>query len=379
MNKKIAVLLSSEPQVGGEHQYAALIADCLYRKYEMIAVCTTKYWVTWCKEHHVNYIKYKNYNTIEDCKRWIKSPSAIKYYYWFFSEIGNFLRRENVDVLVVTRQGTIVPPLPCKVIQPAHDLMHRYEKRFPEACSAQQYDAREALFQRMAKYTDVILTDSKLGKKQFEESYRQYLTKRTKIISLPFIAPPHIWENTEEPLDISGRYIFYPAQFWSHKNHLNLIKAVDLLKGKIPDIKLVLVGSEKNSLKIVKKYIVDNGLENHVFIYGFVSDENINYLYKHAVMMVMPSYFGPTNIPPLEAMALGCPVAVSNNYAMGEQVGNAGLLFSPDSPQEIADCIYKVWTDDELRKKMIQEGYKQTDKWNREKFEKKLIRILEET
>ena len=67
----------------------------------------------------------------------------------------------------------------------------------------------------------------------------------------------------------------------------------------------------------------------------------------------MPSYFGPTNIPPLEAMALGCPVAVSNKYAMPEQVGDAGLLFDPDSPEEIAKCIKAMWLDDKLRQKMI--------------------------
>lgn len=109
---------------------------------------------------------------------------------------------------------------------------------------------------------------------------------------------------------------------------------------------------------------------------GFVDDGNISYLYRHATAMVMPSYFGPTNIPPLEAMALGCPVAVSKKYAMPEQVGDAGLLFAPDSPQEIADCIERLWVDESLRNKLRARGYRRIKRWTRREFGKKLCKVM---
>lgn len=129
-------------------------------------------------------------------------------------------------------------------------------------------------------------------------------------------------------------------------------------------------------MKDVKHYITDNGLENNVTIKGFVSDENITYLYKNAVGLVMPSYFGPTNIPPIEAMALGCPVAVSNKYAMPEQVGNAGLLFNPDEPGEIAECIRKMWMDEGIRQRMIHAGYRKMGRWTKKEFRERLEKIL---
>ena len=95
--------------------------------------------------------------------------------------------------------------------------------------------------------------------------------------------------------------------------------------------------------------------------------------------MIMPTYFGPTNIPPLEAMALGCPVAVSNKYAMPEQVGKAGLLFNPDSPEEIASCIKKIWTDEKLRVKMIEQGYKRVQMWGQREFEKKIFSVIKKS
>ncbi|MDE7324006.1 MAG: glycosyltransferase family 4 protein [Lachnospiraceae bacterium] len=221
------------------------------------------------------------------------------------------------------------------------------------------------------------MTDSKVGKHQFIESYLPYMRRRLPhIISLPFVVPSHIAKCDEEEIEVPLKYVFYPAQFWQHKNHLNLLKAVRILAEDICDIHLVLVGSEKNNLKMVRQYISENHLDDNVTIKGFVSNGNITYLYKHAVGLIMPSYFGPTNIPPLEAMALGCPVAVSNKYAMPEQVRDAGLLFNPDSPEEIAECIRKMWCDDNLRQQMRQKGYKRAGRWSEKNFSAKLNKII---
>lgn len=139
----------------------------------------------------------------------------------------------------------------------------------------------------------------------------------------------------------------------------------------------MLTGSEKNCYKEIKRYISENNLQNNITIKGFVTNGNMTYLYRHAVGLVMPSYFGPANIPPLEAMALGCPVAVSDKYAMPEQVGRAGLLFDPDSPEEIASCIQKMWTDDELRKRMTEEGYCRIRQWTQEDFKNRLFKVMD--
>lgn len=138
----------------------------------------------------------------------------------------------------------------------------------------------------------------------------------------------------------------------------------------------MLVGSERNYLQHINEIIQEKVLQDNVSILGFVSDEQMIYLYKHAVALVMPSYFGPTNIPPLEAMALGCPVIVSDKYAMREQVGEAGLLCNPDSPESIAECIDQVWNDLELRQAMIQKGYEQTGRWSGKDFKKRFAQIV---
>ena len=379
--KKIVVVLNTEPEWGGEHQYTSVLMECLMQTapsgMELTAICQNRYWRKWCRDNHVRVIScsWPAY-TEKEQKRMIRSPLLSRISCIYGTELGKALRKEKADAVFVTDQGLFIPNMGIKVIAPVHDLMHRYEGRFPEVSS--RYDQRELLSASKAKYAWCVLTDSIVGKQQFTESYSNDMGKqRPHIVSLPFVVPKHIVQCEEEPVDVPDKYIFYPAQFWKHKNHLNLIKAVGLLAGEIPDIHLVLAGAEKNALREARRCISDNGLGSHVTIKGFVSNGNITYLYHHAMGMVMPSYFGPTNIPPLEAMALGCPVAVSDKYAMPEQVGDAGLLFNPDSPEEIAECIRKLWCDNMLRQNLIKKGYIRIGRWTQKEFGERLKMVLD--
>lgn len=375
-NKKITVYFKTEPRNGGEHQYAVLLAEILLKNDGFSAICGTRFWERWCKKHGIEYIVQPWVDfSAEDLKRHKKHLRFLKWYYWWVSEYGKFLRENKTEILLTAQQNCPVPPCYCKVLLPSHDLMHRFFRQFREITNI-DYDFRESHMRYTVQFADGIITDSQLGRKQFIDAYADCMNPRLRVFALPFIAAPFAWKAEEEFIETPEKYIFYPAQFWIHKNHLNLVKAVELVKDKLPDIKLLLVGSEKNSLRIVKQYIEDHNLDEQVLIYGFVSDPKMVYLYHHATAMFMPSYFGPTNAPPMEAMALGCPVAVANNFAMPEQVGKAGMTFSPDSPQEMADCIMKIWTDDTLRMRMIEDGYKQAAKWTRKDFENEFLKII---
>ena len=373
------MILCTAPQTGGGHQYALLAADALVKnrnsENEIIAICYNSFWRKWCREKKVRVIESQiPYLSMSEKRFNIHFPLLAKIYNMYMTPMGQLLRKEKIRLLFCTQQGVFIPNYNVKIIVPVHDLMHRYEARFPEVRG--EYEERELLMKSHAQYATMILVDSKLGKKQFEESYNKVKGKGLKIICLPFVVPEHIHNCKEEFVDVPEKYVFYPAQFWRHKNHINLVKAVGLLKSRIPDVHLVLVGSEKNCCGQIKRYIKDNALEDNITILGFVSNEKITYLYKHAMGMIMPSYFGPTNIPPLEAMALGCPVAVSNKYAMPEQVGNAGLLFNPDSPEEIACCIEQLWLNKQLREEMRNLGYKQIGRWSQKDFCNKLIKVI---
>ena len=204
-----------------------------------------------------------------------------------------------------------------------HDLMHRYEK-FPEISTFWTYYWRERVFTRLCKYTKGIFVDSEVGKQQAVESYN---ADSDKIFPLTFIPAKYIYSKAVpddfDKFNLPEKYIFYPAQFWSHKNHINLLKAVSILKSKYNDIKLVLVGSKKNAYDFVKNAVTKLNIEKNVIFLGYVPDEYMPELYRKARTMAFVSCCGPTNIPPLEAMAVECPMVISDVYAMKEQSGNA--------------------------------------------------------
>jgi len=120
-----------------------------------------------------------------------------------------------------------------------------------------------------------------------------------------------------------------------------------------------------------------NGLHSQIKILGYVPNEDIVGLYKNALALVMPTFFGPTNIPIVEAFFLGVPVVCSNVYAMPEQVGEAWLLFDPNNIDDMAEKIYTAWTDENLRKIFIQKGYERAKDMTLENHAKQWEKVIE--
>jgi glycosyltransferase involved in cell wall biosynthesis len=196
---------------------------------------------------------------------------------------------------------------------------------------------------------------------------------------LPYAPPKYIYNCLADKsiqLRLPPKYFFYPAQLWSHKNHITLLKAANEIRDSITDLKLVFSGTFKNATREIVNAIKSFGLEDCVQLLGYVPDCAMPVLYKRARALIMPTYFGPTNIPPMEAFVAGCPVAVSNIYGMPEQVGNAALLFDPNSVDELASIMMRLWTDDKLCSELIRHGIKRSQELSFVNFEKRFHDII---
>ncbi|MCU0596541.1 MAG: glycosyltransferase [Desulfobacterota bacterium] len=146
---------------------------------------------------------------------------------------------------------------------------------------------------------------------------------------------------------------------------------------KIPDLCFVFVGSKKNGYLSTMELVHRLHLTSKVHFLGYVPDIDMPELYRRARALLMPTYYGPTNIPPLEAMALGCPVAASRIYGMPEQLGEAALYFDPGSVGQIAEAMKRLWTDDSLCRELSSRGLTRSSRWNQSHFNQKLREILE--
>ena len=159
-------------------------------------------------------------------------------------------------------------------------------------------------------------------------------------------------------------YVIYVGNSLPHKNLDRLIHAISIVRDKI-DINLLLVGfnSSSHNRKIIRKY----DLQNHVFIPGEVSDGELSILLNGARAFVFPSLYEGFGMPPLEAMSMGIPVAVSDSSSMPEVCGNAAVYFDPLDVYDLAKKISVVLLDKNVRKKCIENGFRQTHQfdWNK--------------
>ena len=157
-------------------------------------------------------------------------------------------------------------------------------------------------------------------------------------------------------LQLPDKFLFYPAQFWVHKNHLRLLEAFREVAAEVPDLNLVLTGKKRDEYGVVMSAISKFGLDEKVRHLGYVEQEDLQAIYKLATALVMPSLFESVSIPIYEAFQVGTPVVASDILAIPEQVGDAGLLFDPKSVASIRDAILRIVRDPETARLLGRRG-----------------------
>jgi len=175
------------------------------------------------------------------------------------------------------------------------------------------------------------------------------------------------FEIVKKKYGLSDKYILSVGHLEPRKNYLRLIKAFELLKRKhhIPH-KLIIIGRENWKFKEIFELIEELGLSEHIEITGFVSEGDLISIYQNADVFVTASIFEGFGFTPLEAMAASVPVAASNATSIPEVVGDAANLFDPLDVDDIAANIYEVICNTQLRKELVQKGYKNLKRfdWN---------------
>jgi glycosyltransferase involved in cell wall biosynthesis len=262
----------------------------------------------------------------------------------------------GVDILWCL--GPDVPSLEVPYLVTVWDLQHRLQPFFPEVSEHGIWDRRERYFSRVLRRAAFVIAGTSAGKSEIE---RFYGIDPTRIVIAPHPTPasPPERETDEDVLArlrLEPGFLFYPGQFWPHKNHISLLHALRALIDRGSDHQLVLAGSDWGGGRhYVERSIEALELSEHVRILGFVDRSDLPALYRNALATTYMSYFGPENLPPLEAFAAGCPVVASNVPGAEEQLGDAAILVNPSLPSEIADAIDKVGVA-EVRRSLIAKG-----------------------
>jgi len=287
---------------------------------------------------------------------------------WEQMELSRYLKKVGNPLLL--NLANTAPAYYRDQIVTIHDLAFM---RNPGWFSKAFYYYYRFLIPQIAKNALRIVTVSNFSKKEIVELLK---IPEEKVVVIYNAVSERFLAASGKTVDYKeGEYILAVSSLNPRKNFRNLLSAFGRLK--FSGIKLVIAGERKNIFadRELKNLVGEN---KNVIFYGYASDEDLIGLYKNARLLIYPSLYEGFGLSPLEAMACGCPIIVSNTTSLPEVCGDAAYYVDPHSEESIADGMYMVLTDETLRQDLIRKGFERVKLFSWEKSAKEYIKVFEE-
>jgi glycosyltransferase involved in cell wall biosynthesis len=274
------------------------------------------------------------------------------------SWLDPFLLDAGVDLFINLGPDALSMSVPyvCAVF----DLQHRGQPFMPEVSMRGYWERWDEQYREYLGRATFVINGTGAGQR---EVVRTYQVPRERLLKVPLPTPGFAAAAAGEPKQprpaylAPGPFIFYPAQFWPHKNHVTLLEALAILRRVHQlDLQLVLVGSDQGNKAYVLERIAAMGLSDAVHVPGFVARPELIALYQHALAVTVVSTSGPESLPTLEAFALGCPVITSEMPGAREQFEGAALFTPSTDAAAIAAAVRAVHDDRTASEAMIAAG-----------------------
>ncbi|MED3664722.1 glycosyltransferase family 1 protein [Geobacillus stearothermophilus] len=261
-----------------------------------------------------------------------------------------------------------------KILVTVHDIFHLAKPEFVGGFHKKLY--AKLMFKAVSKKADAIISVSDFTTKEF----LKFVNRNQNNIYTIYNGVNNFWrEFLDRDTDTDRNpYIVYVGNVKPHKNLISLVKAFEKIKNEIPH-NLVIIGKKEGFItgdQEVIKYA--ERLGDRIKFTGFVDNETLKRYIANAHALVFPSLYEGFGLPPLEAMACGCPVIVSNVASLPEVCGDAALYIDPYSPEDIAEKIKLLLSDDKLRKELRRKGLERAKMFSWEKCAKETLEVIEE-
>lgn len=349
----IGIWIGSEvkPQVGGGYSYLERLIRQIdnYKFPENICIKFLSRFENWQLNNEVVLVSF-----LPDCiRKWISKLDftgvllRIEWKLHRIVGISSLLKKHDIKLIYYLNQSECAfPDFP--FIATNWDIGHCSTFAFPELITKDNFKYRNRFYTAILPKALMIFCESETGK---QELLKYTIIGEHKIRIVPMFAGNVSSLTIAESVSISilhelgierEKYFFYPAQFWAHKNHYNLLKAFQLFKTNYPGYKLVFCGSDKGNRTYIENLASNLNLSGDVRFLGFIPEETLYTLYKFCASFIMASHFGPTNMPPIEAMEIGCPVICSDLGGHREIMGDAALYFDSFNPKSIAQAMQEI-------------------------------------
>ena len=249
--------------------------------------------------------------------------------------------------------------LPCPLVLTVHDL---HVMTHPQFCGRENRLHYKLLMPQSIRRSDKIIV--------FSEHTRRNVVERfpfaaDRIVVIPPGLTPGLsrCENFSRLQQVRQKYrlptsfLLFVGDLTSRKNITGLISAFDIVQGERPDLHLVLAGAaDSESVAAIDRVVRRYGIGHRVMRAGYVELEDLGVLYSLAQAFVFPSHDEGFGLPPLEAMACGCPVVCSGGAAV-ENCGDAAVSCDPRDTSSIASAVSLLLDHPSFRRDKIRAGY----------------------
>ena len=293
----------------------------------------------------------------------------VKNILWHQTQLPKLARAHQLDVLHVPSYRRLLWPKPCPLVATIHDLAPFQ--------LAGKYDWKRMLYgrlvaRRLAQRQDAVIAISQ----NTARDLARFFSLPAERIAVVHNGLEHgrffpgsreqAKNEVAQRLGLRGPFFLYIARL-EHpaKNHVRLVAAFNEFKQAAKsDWQLVLAGSDWHGAEAIHAVVKQSPFAAEIRALGFVPDADLPDLYRAADAFVYPSLYEGFGLPPVEAMACGCPVISSTRGSLGEVVGDAALIVEPENVGDLAGKLRALAEDAALRERLRAAGFAQAKKFN---------------
>jgi glycosyltransferase involved in cell wall biosynthesis len=280
-------------------------------------------------------------------------------------------RAARVDVLLNTVPEAILGSRTPQITV-VHDLLPLY---YPLEYPRQQYYFR-SLVPRVLAGSRVIVADSESTRRDVIQSCR-VPPERVRVV-YPGYDPDTYAVNGMGLRDTGRSYLLYVGNLLPHKNVLGLLDALAILRRRFPARLIIRGEGQPSYARAVHRRVETLGLGEAVTFQGYAAEGALRDLYAGAACLILPSLREGFGLPVLEAMACGTPVVTSSTSSLPEVGGDAALRVDPHDAIDLADAMYRLLTDKELRQDLRERGLKWVRGFSWRRTAEQMSRLIDE-
>jgi len=307
------------------------------------------------------------------------APVAEKYRYalrnigWHQTVLPVLVRERQIDVLHVPSYRRLLWPKPCALVGTIHDLApFRVAGKYDRA---RMFYGRTVVRQ-LAQRQDAIIASSQSTARDIEQFFGIPVARQHLIhlgIDHHRFKPGDrgaAKQQAAQRWQLARPFFVYVSRLEHHaKNHVRLIEAFSHFKTTTNcDWQLVLAGADCRGAEVIHAAALESPFARDIRFLGFVDDAALPALYRAADALVYPSLFEGFGLPPVEAMACGCPVISSARGSLAEVVADAADLVDPFDVSAIAAALDRVATDASRRDRLRAAGLRNAQRFNWQRY-----------